>query len=65
MLFNLENLVNNNAVLSESLNQIINENWNDLWNEFRSYARKATTGVVLNTVNQVLSELSTDDFYLD
>lgn len=65
MTLNLQNLANDNAVLSDSLNQVINENWNDLWIEFRSYALKAVTGVVVNVLKEILDVLPIDDFYLD
>lgn len=65
MIFNLENVLNNNVVISKSINDLINENWEDLWKEFRSNIVKSVEEFITNILNGILDELSVDDFYLD
>lgn len=65
MIFNLENIVNNNDILSKSINDAINENWQDLWKEFKSDIVKSEEEFVTNTLNGILDKLSVDDFYSD
>ncbi|XP_065371507.1 circadian clock-controlled protein daywake-like [Calliphora vicina] len=65
MIFNLQNIVNNNAILSESINGVINENWSDLWLEIKSNTIRYVEDIIRNILNDILKELPVDEFYLD
>ncbi|XP_065371482.1 circadian clock-controlled protein daywake-like [Calliphora vicina] len=65
MLVKLENIINDNAVLSESINGVINENWQDVWSELQEGINKIVENILINLMSDILKELSTDDFYLD
>ncbi|XP_013113248.2 circadian clock-controlled protein daywake isoform X1 [Stomoxys calcitrans] len=63
MVIKMENLVNGNKELTDTLNSVLNENWLDIWNELSDGIGKAISLVFKNGLNSVLNELSYDDFY--
>ncbi|KAI8120797.1 Protein takeout [Lucilia cuprina] len=65
MLVKLDNIFNGNAVLSDTINDVINQNWKDVWSELQGGINQALEILIINVMSGILTELSTDDFYVD
>ncbi|XP_065371441.1 uncharacterized protein LOC135963493 [Calliphora vicina] len=65
IVFNLQNIVNNNAMLSESFNSVINDNWSELWKELKKNTIKAVEDVITNIISGILNVLPITEFYSD
>ncbi|XP_013110922.1 protein takeout [Stomoxys calcitrans] len=59
----MENLINGNKELSDSVNAIINENWRDIWEELRDGTNNVISQLYFTIIGNVLNVLSYDDFF--
>lgn len=59
----MENLVQGNKELTDSMNQVINENWQDIWSEMNEGITAAVSTVMTKVFTDVVNVLSADDFY--
>ncbi|XP_075145233.1 protein takeout-like [Haematobia irritans] len=63
--FDLENLVDGNKELSDTLNNVLNESWSDVWNELADGVNNVIGNLFIDIMNKIYNELSYDDFYAD
>ncbi|XP_037825492.1 protein takeout-like [Lucilia sericata] len=62
---NLQNIVNNNDVLTKTVNEVINENWSDIWKELESNTMKLVEDNFRRILSDIISTLPVDEFYAD
>ncbi|KAM7361517.1 juvenile hormone binding protein 15 [Cochliomyia hominivorax] len=65
MIANLENILMDNPILSESINSVINENWKEVFMELHEDLEQIIKNVTNILLGDVLKELTEDDFFLD
>ncbi|XP_023295621.2 protein takeout-like [Lucilia cuprina] len=65
IIINLQNVVNNNEVLSKTVNEVVNENWRDVWKELQSNTIKFVEDNFRRILNDILNTLPVDEFFMD
>ncbi|KAM7361035.1 protein takeout-like [Cochliomyia hominivorax] len=65
MITNLENIIKDNKILSDSINGVINENWRDVWSEIQNDVNHLAETFTKFIMDNVFNELSMDDFFAD
>ncbi|XP_065354463.1 protein takeout-like [Calliphora vicina] len=65
VLVKVENIFNGNPILSETINDVVNENWRDVWSELQEGINNAMEMMITQIMSGIFNELSIDDFYSD
>ena len=59
----LENVINGNKELSDSVNAVINQNWKDVFDEINAGIDETFSEVVRRVSVEIFDALSYDDFF--